>query len=66
MVRRAVETEIDGEGHARPGRVARTAVEADLVGLLALELAEQRMRLGLGRESHVCLCCINASFVSEA
>ena len=40
VVRRAVETEIDGEGHARPGRVARTAVEADLVGLLALELAE--------------------------
>lgn len=49
----AVETEVDAKGDRGPRRVLRAAVEADLVGFLALQLLEDAVGLGLGRESHV-------------
>ena len=49
----AVETEVDAKGDRGPSRVLRAAVEADLVGFLALELLKHPVRFAFGSESHV-------------
>lgn len=48
----AVETQIDSKRHTAPCWVLRSTVEADLVGLLALQLLEDFERFRLGRERH--------------
>lgn len=52
VVRRAVQTDVNGKGNRRPGRVLCAAVEADLIGLLPLQLCEESLRLVLGGHSH--------------
>lgn len=52
VVCRAVQAEVDGEGNRGPCRVLCAAVEADLIGLLPLQLCEESLRLVLGRHSH--------------
>ena len=52
VVGRAIQTQVDAEGHARPGGVFGAAVEADLVGLLALEPLKDGVRGCFGREGH--------------
>lgn len=52
MIRRAVQTEVDGKGDRGPCRVLCAAVEADLIGLLPPQLPEEGLRLVLGRHSH--------------
>ena len=49
----AVETEVNAKGDRRPGRVLCAAIEADLVGIVALQLLEDAVGLGFGCESHV-------------
>ena len=50
VVGRAVQAQVDAEGHAAPGRIFGAAIEADLVGFLALQLLEDFVRLALGRQ----------------
>ena len=53
VVCRAVQAEVDGERDRGPCRILRTAVETDLVGLLAPQLLEEGVRFGLRGHSPV-------------
>ena len=44
VVRRAVQAQIYTERHTRPGGIFRTAVKADLIRFLALQLVEDGVR----------------------
>jgi hypothetical protein len=61
VVRRAIQTKIDGKGNRGPCRVLCAAVEADLIGLLPLQLCEDGLRLVLRCHSHDGRVCPNRS-----
>ena len=52
VVRRTVQTEVDGEGNRGPCRVLCAAVEADLISLLPPQLVEEGLRLVLRCHGH--------------
>jgi hypothetical protein len=52
VVCRAVQAEVNGKGNRGPCRVLCAAVEADLIGLLPLQLCEDGLRLVLRCHSH--------------
>lgn len=53
MVGGAVDTQVDTERHTGPGGILCAAVEADLVRFFALELVEEGVGDGFGRQLHV-------------
>ena len=53
VVRRAIQTQIYAKRYRRPCWVLGAAIEADLVGLFPLQLLEDALRFGFGRERHI-------------